>query len=127
MAATGVRIQLVFVLVFVNKGFDSYLALDIGRIRAGEFWRLVTYIFVPGTANLLVIAVALISALSRVFPIVDFVEAAQAHVMDWGAWGAICYPLLFAACNILLLPGGVLALAALPIARHGISHTSPRS
>ena len=56
------------------------------------------------------IAVALISALSRFFPIVDFVEAAQAHVMDWGAWGAICYPLLFAACNILLLPGGVLAV-----------------
>src|SRR5437588_11314656 len=60
----------------------------------------------------LVIAVALISALSRFFPIVDFVEAAQAHVMDWGAWGAICYPLLFAACNILLLPGGVLAVGS---------------
>ena len=38
---------LVFVLVLLNKGFDSYLALDIGRIRAGEVWRLVTYIFVP--------------------------------------------------------------------------------
>src|ERR1044071_6480528 len=50
---------LVFVLVFVNKGFDSYLALDISRIRAGEIWRLVTYLFVPGTANPLLIAVAL--------------------------------------------------------------------
>src|SRR5467141_4558817 len=58
----------------------------------------------------LVIAVALISALSRFFPIVDFVEAAQTRVMNWGTWGAICYPLLFAACNILLLPGGVLAV-----------------
>src|SRR5438128_5306134 len=58
----------------------------------------------------LVIAVALISALSRFFPIVDFVEAAQKRVMNWGTWGAICYPLLFAACNILLLPGGVLAV-----------------
>ncbi|PYL83848.1 MAG: hypothetical protein DMF17_12355, partial [Verrucomicrobia bacterium] len=48
----------------------------------------------------LVIAVALISALSRFFPIVDFVEAAQTRVMNWGTWGAICYPLLFAACNI---------------------------
>src|SRR5437660_11357699 len=60
----------------------------------------------------LVIAVALISALSRFFPIVDFVEAAQTRVMNWGTWGAICYPLLFAACNILLLPGGVLAVGA---------------
>jgi uncharacterized membrane protein YdjX (TVP38/TMEM64 family) len=30
--------------------------------------------------------------------------------MSWGAWAGICYPLLFAACNILLLPGGVLAV-----------------
>src|SRR5258708_25604465 len=58
----------------------------------------------------LVIAVALISALSRFCPIVDFVEAAQTRVMNWGTWGPICYPLLFAACNILLLSGGVLAV-----------------
>ena len=58
------------------------------------------------------IAVALISVLSRFFPIVDFVEAAQTRVMDWGIWGAIFYPLLFAACNILLLPGGVLAVGS---------------
>src|SRR5437667_12486885 len=58
----------------------------------------------------LVIAVALISALSRFFPIVDFVEAAQKRVMNWGTWSAIFYPLLFALCNILLLPGGVLAV-----------------
>jgi len=57
-----------------------------------------------------VIAVALISVLSRFFPIVDFVEALQQRVMGWGAWGAVCYPLLFAVCNILLLPGGVLAV-----------------
>jgi uncharacterized membrane protein YdjX (TVP38/TMEM64 family) len=58
----------------------------------------------------LVIAVALISTLSRFFPIVDLIDAAQARVMGWGNWGAICYPLLFAACNILLLPGGILAV-----------------
>src|SRR6266852_3340695 len=32
--------------------------------------------------------------------------------MSLGAWAAICYPLLFAACNILLLPGGVLAVGS---------------
>ena len=30
--------------------------------------------------------------------------------MSWGAWAGICYPLLFAACNIVLLPGGILAV-----------------
>jgi uncharacterized membrane protein YdjX (TVP38/TMEM64 family) len=29
-----------------------------------------------------------------------------------GAWGGALYPLLFAACNILLLPGGVLAIGS---------------
>ena len=50
---------LVFVLVLLNKGFDSYLTLDIGRIRAGEIWRLVTYIFVPQTAHFLWVLIAL--------------------------------------------------------------------
>jgi uncharacterized membrane protein YdjX (TVP38/TMEM64 family) len=48
--------------------------------------------------------------LSRFLPVVDFIEALQQRVMGWGTWGAICYPLLFAACNILLLPGGILAV-----------------
>jgi membrane associated rhomboid family serine protease len=50
---------LVFVLVLLNKGFDSYLALNIPRIRAGEVWRLVTYIFVPQTGHFLLVAIAL--------------------------------------------------------------------
>jgi uncharacterized membrane protein YdjX (TVP38/TMEM64 family) len=48
--------------------------------------------------------------LSRFLPIISFIETSQQRVMNWGAWGAVCYPLLFAACNILLLPGGILAV-----------------
>ncbi len=55
-------------------------------------------------------AIALAVTLSRFFPVVSFVEALQERVMSWGAWAGVCYPLLFAACNILLLPGGVLAV-----------------
>ena len=50
---------LVFILVYLNKGFDSYLALDIARIRAGEVWRLVTYIFVPQMSHPLMVLIAL--------------------------------------------------------------------
>lgn len=57
-----------------------------------------------------VCAIALALAFSRFFPVVSFVAALQERVMSWGAWAGICYPLLFAACNILLLPGGVLAV-----------------
>ena len=61
-------------------------------------------------ATAVVCAIALAVALSRFFPVVSFIEALQARVMSWGAWAGICYPLLFATCNILLLPGGILAV-----------------
>ena len=49
---------------------------------------------------------------SRLFPLVDILAAVQQRVMHWGAWSAICYPLLYACCNVLLLPGGVLSIGA---------------
>lgn len=50
--------------------------------------------------------------LSHFFPIIDFVVALQRRVLGLGAWSAICYPLLFAGCNVLLLPGGILCVGA---------------
>jgi uncharacterized membrane protein YdjX (TVP38/TMEM64 family) len=58
----------------------------------------------------LVTGVVIATWLSRFLPILSFIEASQQRVMSWGSWGAVCYPLLFAACNILLLPGGILAV-----------------
>jgi uncharacterized membrane protein YdjX (TVP38/TMEM64 family) len=62
-------------------------------------------------AGLLVVAAALF-VLSRLFPLVDILADIQQHVMRWGAWSAIWYPLLYACCNVLLLPGGVLSVGA---------------
>ncbi len=56
---------LVFGLVLLTSpgadqpGFDSYLTLNMARVRAGEVWRLVTYIFVPQTQHFLFVAMAL--------------------------------------------------------------------
>jgi uncharacterized membrane protein YdjX (TVP38/TMEM64 family) len=63
-------------------------------------------------AAAVVCATALAVALSRFFPIVGFIGALQERVMNWGVWAVICYPLLFAACNIFLLPGGILAVGS---------------
>jgi membrane associated rhomboid family serine protease len=38
---------LVYFLMYLNHGFESFLDLDPARIRHGEIWRLVTYIFIP--------------------------------------------------------------------------------
>src|SRR6266404_9082138 len=72
------------------------------QIRRAIIWQL---------GGLLVVGVALFF-LSRLFPVVDLLADVQQRVMRWGAWSAIWYPLLYACCNVLLLPGGVLSVGA---------------
>src|SRR5947209_10328235 len=50
-----------------------------------------------------IVVIASFLLLSQFFPIIDFVVALQRRVLGLGAWSAICYPLLFAGCNVLLL------------------------
>src|SRR5882762_562203 len=61
---------------------------------------------------ILVLLIVLVLLGSHFFPVVCLLVALQQRVIGLGDWGAICYPLLFAACNILLLPGGVLCIGA---------------
>lgn len=58
----------------------------------------------------LVLASIVLFVVSRFFPVVDWIAELQQHVMRLGAWSALCYPLLYASCNVLLLPGGVLSI-----------------
>lgn len=60
-------------------------------------------------AGLVTVGVVLF-ILSRLFPLADILAAVQERVMHWGVWSAICYPLLYACCNVLLLPGGFLSI-----------------
>src|SRR6266568_7613107 len=50
---------LVFGLAWLLPGFTSMLTLDPVRIRHGEVWRLVTYIFIPQTTSPLWVLFAL--------------------------------------------------------------------
>lgn len=58
----------------------------------------------------LVFAVALFVVGSRFFPVADWIALLQQKVMHLGAWSAIFYPLLYAGCNVLLLPGGLFSI-----------------
>jgi len=58
----------------------------------------------------LLLVATLFFGLSRVLPLADWLAAIQQRVMHWGVWSAVCYPLLYAACNVLLLRGGVLSV-----------------
>lgn len=59
--------------------------------------------------GLLIVTVA-VFVVARFFPLVDWIATVQQRVMELGAWSAIWYPVLYACCNVLLLPGGVLSV-----------------
>jgi uncharacterized membrane protein YdjX (TVP38/TMEM64 family) len=61
---------------------------------------------------LLTFFVALLVISARFFPAIEFVIVLQRRVLGLGAWSALCYPLLFAGCNVFLLPGGILSVGA---------------
>lgn len=48
----------------------------------------------------------------RVYPVMGYIVELQRRVGAMEFWGAVLYPMLFAACNVLLLPGGVLAIGS---------------
>src|SRR5947209_13494188 len=58
------------------------------------------------------LASAAVVLASRFLPVVEVIGQLQRQVVSWGPAGAVLYPLLFAACNVLLLPGGILSVGA---------------
>ena len=60
----------------------------------------------------LAVVIVGIALVSHFFPVVNFIADLQRRVTGLGKSGAVIYPLLFAACNILLLPGGILSIGA---------------
>ena len=60
----------------------------------------------------LVLVAALAAWVARHYPVVHYISALQRRVGAMEFWGGVLYPALFAACNVLLLPGGVLAVGS---------------
>jgi uncharacterized membrane protein YdjX (TVP38/TMEM64 family) len=60
----------------------------------------------------LALGVGVFWLLARQFPVVEYITRAQHAISRMEVWGGVLYPLLQAACNVLLLPGGVLAIGS---------------
>ena len=60
----------------------------------------------------LALAVVFVAWLVRTFPVSDYITRAQGTVGRMEIWGGVLYPLLYAACNVLLLPGGIVAIGS---------------
>jgi uncharacterized membrane protein YdjX (TVP38/TMEM64 family) len=60
----------------------------------------------------LVLGASVLWLLARQFPVVEYITRAQRKIGELEIWGGVLYPLLLAACNVLLLPAGVLAVGS---------------
>ena len=70
--------------------------------RRAFYWQLTTVVAI----------FAALLFLSHFFNLMEVIAAAQHRVMRWGTWSGVCYPFLFAMCNVLLLPGGILCVGS---------------
>jgi uncharacterized membrane protein YdjX (TVP38/TMEM64 family) len=59
-----------------------------------------------------VVAVIFVVWFARHYPLLAWITQAQEHIAAMGRWGGVLYPLLYATCNVLLLPAGGLAVGS---------------
>jgi uncharacterized membrane protein YdjX (TVP38/TMEM64 family) len=60
----------------------------------------------------LILAAGLLAWITWHFPVVEYITRAQRTIGRMEVWGGVLYPLLYAACNICLLPGGIIAMGS---------------
>jgi uncharacterized membrane protein YdjX (TVP38/TMEM64 family) len=58
----------------------------------------------------LVLALIALFVASTKYPIVDWIGNARESIQHFGFWSGVVYPITYALCNLLLLPGGVLSM-----------------
>ena len=58
----------------------------------------------------LVLALIGLFVASTKYPIVDWIGNARESIQQLGVWSGVVYPITYALCNLLLLPGGVLSM-----------------
>jgi uncharacterized membrane protein YdjX (TVP38/TMEM64 family) len=83
---------------------QRFTRFDVVAARAGRSM-LLHALSLPLLALLLLVFV-------HSLPVAEYVTRAQRTLTELEVWGGLLYPLLFAGCNLLLLPGGVLAIGA---------------
>jgi len=64
--------------------------------------------------QILGIGIAIIGGVwcARHFPVDQYIAQVQHKIEELEIWSGVLYPLLYAACNVLLLPGGMIAIGS---------------
>ena len=58
----------------------------------------------------MVLALIALFVASTKYPIVDWIGNVRESIQQLGFWSGVIYPITYALCNLLLLPGGVLSM-----------------
>ncbi len=58
------------------------------------------------------VAFAVVLIVGRIYPLDQLFHRLDGFIARHQPWSTICYPLVHAACNLLLLPGGVLVIGS---------------
>src|SRR5258708_19936476 len=58
----------------------------------------------------LVLAIVIVFLLSSDCPVLNWSGDVRKHIESLGLWSGIVYPIAYAICNVLLLPGGILSV-----------------
>src|SRR5258708_13647798 len=58
----------------------------------------------------LVLAIVIVFLLSSHYPVLNWIGDVRKHIESLGLWSGIVYPIAYAICNVLLLPGGILSV-----------------
>lgn len=74
----------------------------MSRVQRAFYWQ------IAGLA----VAAGVLAWLTHHYPVLEFIVRLQQKIGAMQFWGAVLYPLLYGACNVLLLPGGVLAIGS---------------
>ena len=58
----------------------------------------------------LVLAIIIVFLLSSYYPVLNWIGDVRKQIESLGLWSGIVYPIAYAVCNVLLLPGGILSV-----------------
>src|ERR1700730_10029734 len=96
-------------LVFISSPLFSHMTPPPSSHSSSATYHRVPWSWIFQWGGLVLALIALFSASTK-YPIVNWIGDAREDVQQLGFWSGIVYPIAYALCNLLLLPGGILSM-----------------
>src|SRR6478672_6794958 len=94
---------------FISSPLSSLMTPPPSSHSSSATYHRIQWSWIFQGGGLILALIALFTASTK-YPIVDWIGAAREYVQQLGFWSGIVFPIAYAACNLLLLPGGILSM-----------------